>query len=201
MNAFDNKVWERTSNDVRSELAVERRELSIESLRSARALKNGKHEQFELVLELRFFHHNAEQGGNRRRQKCIRTAAESTKHKRVIAVLHAHAEDCANLIEHDLPAFGGKTTVLGAIRKLVDASVVGLAVETECCYGDNVALKGLVSKSVLLGDFISKEGNAGRINTAVVDVVGVADFTHDDTAVTNILIPGITELIQRLTEC
>ena len=196
MNVFNNYAWERTSNDVRSELAVEGGELSIESLRSARTLKNGKHEQFELVLELRLFHHNSEQGGNRRRQKCIRTAAESTKHKRVVTVLHAHAEDCTDLVEHDLPAFGGKTTVLGAIRKLINACIVGFSVKAKRRHGDNVTLEGGISKGIVLGNVVSEEGNARRVYAAIVDVVRIADFPYTDTAIANVLILRITELIQ-----
>ena len=151
--------------------------MAIKTLRSARAFKNGKDKLLELVLELRLFHDHTEQGSNCRRKESIRPATKTAEYKHVIAMLYAHAEDGANLVEHDFPAFGCEATIFGLIRKLVDTCVVGLAVEAERSYGDNVALEGLISKGVILGDVVSEEGNAMRENATVIDVVRISDFS------------------------
>ena len=166
------------------------------TLRSTRTLQDSEHDPLELVLKLRLFHNNAEQWSNRGRQKCVRPAAESPKNKRVVAMLHANAEDCADLIEHDLSSFRGESAVLGLIRKLVNASIVGFAVKAKRRHGDNVALEGPFPQGVVLRDVVSEEGNVGGENAAVVNVMRIADFPHGNTAVTDVFILGITKLIK-----
>ena len=122
------------------------------------------------------------------------------ENERILTMLYAHAEDCTDLVEHNFSALWCEATVFSPIRKLVDTCIVGLDVEAECRHGDNIALEGLISEGVVLGDIVSEEGDIGRVNAAVIDIVGIADFSYCNTAVTDVLVLRIAKLIQRLAE-
>ena len=186
---------------VRSKLTVEWGKMAVKPLRSARTLKNGKDNEPKLILELGFLHNGTELMGNFCRRTLVRSTRKRTQDECIFAMLNAHAEDGTNLVEHYLLALGCEATVFGTVRHLVGVGVIHSAVEAEPCNRNNIALEMLVSESVVFRDVVSEEGNAGRVNAAVVDVVRIADFSYGDTAISYVLVLGIAELIQRLAEC
>ena len=84
---------------------IEGCEMTIITLRSARTFKDSEQNETELVLELGLLKDNTEQGCNRRRKKRVSSTTEGAQNKGILALLDAHTEDGANLVEHDLAAF------------------------------------------------------------------------------------------------
>jgi len=124
--------------------------MAIKPLRSARALKDCEHKKPELVFKLRLFHHGVEQGSNCGGKQSVSPAAEGAEDKGILAVGNTHAEDRADLVEHDFFALRGKAAVLCLVGKFVNARIVGLAVEAKGRHCDNVALEGIFLEVVEL---------------------------------------------------
>ena len=112
-------------------------------------------------------------------------------------MLHAHAEDGADLVAHNLGTGRGEAAVVGLVHQLHGTGKVIAAVEAQGSYRDHIATEGIVFNGEIFALVIAEEGDIGGVNTAKVGVQGIADLLVRNTAIPDTLEPtGICKLVE-----
>ena len=163
----------------RTKFPVEGCEFSVQAVRLAGAFQDSEYQQTELAGKLRLVHHLTEQLSHRIAGKLICATSKRAQHQCILAVLHAHAEDGADLVAHNLGTGRGEAAVIGLVHQLHGTGKVIAAVETQGGYRDHVAPEGIV----LDGKVFAQNGfdvNAGSFavgqNAGIM--TGVADMAQ-----------------------
>ena len=114
-------------------------------------------------------------------------------------MLHAHAEDGADLVAHDLGTGRGETAVVGLVHQLHGTGKVIAAVEAQGSHRDHIASEGVVLDGEIFALVIAEEGDVGAVNATEVGIQGIADGFVGDTAVPDAFEPtGVCKLVQRI---
>ena len=176
---------------------VERCKLAVQAVRLLGAFHNSENQQAEFTGKLRLIHYHTEQSHHIRHRQLVCTAAKGAQYQRILAMLHAHAEDGADFVQHNLLALRGEATISGSIADLFHTAELGSSVEAQSSYGDHIALEDGIPQGKELGFTVAEEGHIGGIDTTEVPIQRIAWSLRGNAAFPDMLKFRAAILVQR----